>query len=285
MKRRVVVRRNKSRSKSAARNANPFPWRKMVALVGVVCFGLVILGVISLWRSGWVQKEAQMAGSATLDVTRRAGFAVNDIMVEGRTQTDQQEILQTLDVEKGSPILAFDPHEALQRLSTISWVKAGVVERRLPNTIFVKLTERQPIAIWQIGGVMKLVDDEGHVLRDLEKDEELPLPHVVGAGANVHAADLIGQLANYPAIMRPMTAAVRVSDRRWNLNMENSIIIKLPEENIATALQRLNDTIATQHILDRDITGLDLRLPDRMIVETAQDIKPPEKTKKIEPKL
>jgi cell division protein FtsQ len=184
-----------------------------------------------------------------------------------------------LQVEKGSPILAFNPHDALKRLGDISWVKSGIVERRLPSTIFVRLYEREPIAIWQNNKVIKLVDREGHVLRDISKDEVPSLPLVVGEGANTHAADLIAQLLQYQSILTPLRAAVRVSDRRWDLHMNNNIIVKLPEENIGAALERLHKAITEQQVMERNIIALDFRLPDRMIIETNDPAQPPKPAK------
>ncbi len=214
-----------------------------------------------------------------LELTRRAGFSVEDILVEGRNQTDKDLIVSVLQVEKGSPILAFNPHDALKRLGDISWVKNGVVERRLPSTIFVRLYEREPIALWQNNKITKLIDREGHILRDLGRDETPGLPLVVGDGANIHAADLLAQILRYQAILAPLRAAVRVSNRRWDLHMTNNILIKLPEENLNEALQRLNEAITQERILDRDIAAVDLRIQDRMIIETTQTIEPPKESK------
>jgi cell division protein FtsQ len=278
MKRRVVIRRVKPRAKPSQESS--LSWQNIVSASGFL-FGIGLLGsVLWLWRAGWFQAQTEHVVAAFLEITRHAGFAVEDVLVEGRGQTDKDMILDVLKVEKGSSILAFDPHEALQRLETISWVKDGVVERRLPNIIFVHLFEREPIAIWQMNKSFKLIDRDGHVLRELGKDETLSLPHVVGEGANTQAADLISQLLVYPAIISSTKAAVRVSDRRWNLFMQQGIVIKLPEENTSVALERLNRLVTEQNILERNIQGLDLRLPDRMAVETPEPIEKPKNGKK-----
>jgi cell division protein FtsQ len=176
--------------------------------------------------------------------------------------------------------LKFDPHEALQRLTAISWVKSGTVERRLPSTIYVKLLERTPIAIWQNNRRFYLIDQEGHVLREAGADENLALPRVVGVGAEKEAADLLSQLVVQPTIFPQVRAAVRVGQRRWDLHMQNKVVVKLPEDGMAQALNRLSHLINDQRVLERDITTLDLRLPDRMTVETPEQ---PEATKSAKP--
>lgn len=278
MKRKVVIRRSKPRP--APRSTEMvWSWRS-TALAASVFFvlGILVSGLL-LWRSGWFQKQADLITASSLELTRKAGFAVQDILVEGRSQTDKDQIVSVLQVEKGSPILAFNPHDALKRLGDISWVKSGVVERRLPSTIFVRLYEREPIAIWQNKQIIKLIDVEGHVLRDLGNDEPVRYPLVVGEGANIHAAELLIQLRQYPSVLTPLTSAVRVSNRRWDLHMNNNIIVKLPEENVPAALERLHKAITEQQIMERNIVALDLRLPDRMIIETNDPIEQPKATK------
>lgn len=283
MKRKVIIRRSKPRP--APRSAE-MVWNWRTTLFSCVIF--IILGVLGcglvLWRQGWFQKQAELLTADGLEMTRKAGFAVEDILVEGRNQTDKDQIVSVLQVEKGSPILAFNPHDALKRLGDISWVKSGVVERRLPSTIFVRLYEREPIALWQNKNIVKLIDREGHELRDIGKDETPSLPLVVGEGANTHAADLIAQLLRYQSILTPLRAAVRVSNRRWDLHMNNNITVKLPEEKVGAALDRLNKAITEQQIMERSIVAVDLRLPDRMIIETNDPIEPP-KNQKSSPKI
>lgn len=238
---------------------------------------LVLGGTAVLWRTGKVGEWGRDLTAAAYGLSRHAGFSVKEIVVEGRTRTERGDILKVLGAKKGSPILAFDPHEALEKLCDISWVKNGTVERRLPSTIYVRLTERKPIALWQHNKRFFLIDDEGHALREAPLGENPALPLVVGAGAGKEAAALLTQLSRHPSIFRRMRAAVRVGKRRWDLHMDNKIIVKLPEEDAKKALTRLDNLISRQNILDRDIVALDLRLPDRMTVETPP---PPGDTKK-----
>lgn len=279
MKRRVIIRKNKPRSRASE---EAFPWRRLFIIAAFLGAALFFVGLAWLWRTGWFRTTAENIAHESLILTQGAGFAVNDILVEGRSNTEREQIIGTLGVEKGSPILAFSPQDALKRLMDIPWVKNGTVERRLPDTIFVKLTERKPIALWQLNKSYRLIDGEGQVLRELNAKETPPLPLVVGEGANLAASDLLGQLLNYPAILDVFKAAVRVSSRRWDLHLSHDVVAKLPEENLAVALRNLNSSITEQHILERNILGIDLRLEGRMIVETTEDIAK-EKKPKAEP--
>src|SRR3546814_16763882 len=58
-------------------------------------------------------------------------------------------------------MLAFDHRAARVRVESLGWVAEAKVERRLPDTIFVRITERQHIAMCQHEGTLLLVDDPG----------------------------------------------------------------------------------------------------------------------------
>jgi cell division protein FtsQ len=64
-----------------------------------------------------------------------------------------------------------------------------------------------------------------------------------------------------------MTAAVRVGERRWDVHLEPDVIARLPEKDIDDALKRLSDLITDKKILERNVAAIDLRLPDRLVIE------------------
>jgi cell division protein FtsQ len=268
IKSRVVVRRPRPRN-DPKENALAAGLRKLVLPVGFIIMAGLLGTTFILWKSGWIDKQAEKMVQNAYNFTRHAGFSVQEILVEGRNQTERDKILQVLDVKKGSPILAFDPHAALEKLSSISWVKTGTVERRLPSTIYVRLAERAPIAIWQNNKRFFLIDQEGHTLREANPNENLGLPQVVGQGAEKEAADLLSQLVLQPKVFSKVRSAVRVGGRRWDLHMQNRTVVKLPAEDTGAALGRLSKLIGDQRVLERDIKTLDMRLPDRLIMEQA----------------
>ena len=139
--------------------------------------------------------------------------------------------------------------------------------RILPNVIFLEIKERKALALWQRSRRPPvLIDREGDVIqkRNLAKYSNLPL--VVGQDAAKNAAMLIERLHQYPLIYNEVKVAIRVSQRRWNLRLKNNIEIRLPAENIYTALNQLSEYQNKHSLFDRNIIAVDLRVPDRLIV-------------------
>jgi len=233
----------------------------IVVVLAVGCYGGVVLSRLPIG-------QAVLAGAADRGLAASAalGLVVGDIEVEGRETTDRATIMAALAAERGTPILAVSPSRAKEKLESLPWVRSATIERRLPGTLLVRLVERHPLAVWQHAGKHELIDREGAVIpvRDLTRFARLPT--VVGDDAASHATALIDMLAREPELASRVTAAVRVDDRRWNLQIDNAIDVLLPETNPAEAWGRLAVQQRANNLLQRDIQTVDMRLPDRLVL-------------------
>ena len=222
-------------------------------------------------RSPLGQSALQYAADRMLDGTARLGLVVTDIKVEGRETTDRETILAALGAGPGTPILAMSPRRAKEQLETLPWVRSAVVERRLPDTLYVRLVERKPLALWQHGGKLELIDREGGVIPVTRLDRFAKLPLVVGEGAARHAAELLDMLATEPDLAARVSAAIRVGDRRWNLRIDNAIDVLLPADAPAGAWAQLARLERSSAILKRDVQTVDVRLPDRLVLRVTPE--------------
>ncbi len=199
-------------------------------------------------------------------MTADAGMRVADIVIEGRANTPEPILRAALGVSKGDPIIGFSLEQARARIEKLTWVGHATVERRLPGTIVVALTERRPFAVWQTRDKDTLIDREGKPVsnEDLSKYHHLPL--IVGPGAPEAARPLLDALMERPAIQARVLAAVRIGERRWNLRMKNHTDIMLPEGHEIEALDRLLALHQSMALLDRPVQAIDMRLPDRLVL-------------------
>lgn len=266
--------RTRIATERAAKRANrrrAWPrWTERALRIGLVALpALLVVGTgLVMWRTGRIAAIADRIDRAVIDATAQAGLVVRDVAVEGRTETGRATILATLDVKLGSPIMAVDLDRSRALLERLPWVATALVERRLPGTIYVKLIERQPMALWQNRDKLVLIDAHGTVLTDHDLGRFSKLPMLVGSDAPQHANDILSVLAEVPAIARRVSSASRVGGRRWNLTLDNGIVVRLPEGDIGAALRQLAVLDAKSQLFERDVVAIDLRLPDRLVVQT-----------------
>src|SRR5690606_863975 len=92
------------------------------------------------------------------------------------------------------------------------------------------------------------------------------LPLTVGPDAPQHTGGFLALLSDVPAVADRVDAMVRVGGRRWDLKLDNGIDIRLPEDGVAAALERLAALQQDERLLDRDIAAIDMRLADRLVI-------------------
>jgi cell division protein FtsQ len=264
----------------------PMPRRQAAALRtgGIALGSIAVFGLLAaLWTSGTLTAAWRGIHGVAMDVTVAAGFSVQEVLVEGRRSVDGGAIMSALGVGRGDPIFDLDPDAAQTALLQIPWIRSASVERRLPDTIFVRVEERVPLALWQANQKFSLIDRDGHVLPVQSLADYPDLPMVVGADAAETAATLVDGLSKSPDIARRIRSAMRIGGRRWDLLLDNHVTVKLPDGDIGPALARLEEAQLKDSVLDRDVLTVDLRLADRMVLQlspaaAAQRPQPKDKT-------
>ena len=254
----------------------PRPMRRVVRFVVSLCSGRIAIpahtGKVSL--AGFYSAVALYGivvgghGPAVVQaLTTGAGFAVEDVRVSGNEHTSEIDILQLLGLDGSTSLLGLDIASARAALSELPWVESAEVRKVYPRAVEVVLRERQAYGIWQHGTELSLIEKSGSVIAPLRDNKFASLPLFVGRDAETAAAAVEGEFAKFPEIASRAKAFVRVAGRRWDIHLDNGIVVKLPEDNIAAALTKLSRLDAEQALLERDIAAVDLRLPDRTTIQ------------------
>ncbi len=270
----TFIRTGSSKIAGGARRRGGRPSLKRSQLLAYGVMMVVVLGVVAgawlLRGSDMIERTYAISVGKFTNWTNRqfvaAGLTVQHIFVTGRGETSKSQVLSTIGLQSGQSILEFDPRAARRRLQDLSWVKTAQVERRLPDTIIVRLKERKALALWQHNGRHALIDMSGKIITRRNLGRFAHLPIVVGRRAPGTAAQLIEMLSRKPALFAQVQAAVLVGGRRWDIRLKNGIKVYLPEVETFAAWVRLAQLEAENRIFDRDVAAIDLRFPDRLVV-------------------
>lgn len=239
-------------------------WKLTVIILTLLCIGSWI------YFSGTLGKIADTVSSKYHEIAVNHGFSVQNIPVTGRNNVKSEDLLAALDVNKGDSILSFDPVKAHKAIKEIPWVKSVVITRILPDTIYVKLEERVPVFIWKKNRDDKseyaLYDESGFLLSDQDVKSYGDFPVLYGEGATEKASEFFSFLENSEFISQRMKYGELIANRRWNITLNNNLIIKLPETKVKEALMIIENNHRNHKLLDKDIYEIDLRNPDKMIV-------------------
>jgi cell division protein FtsQ len=199
-----------------------------------------------------------------------AGFRIVSVALAGQHHVSREEVLAAAGVTGSTSLLFLDVEQTRERLKTNPWIADASVLKLYPGELQIGIKEREAFALWQKDGQVSVIADDGTVLEPYVSPRLIELPLVVGRGAETRAKEFLALLDRYPALRAFVRAAVLVGERRWNLRLNNGIDVRLPETDIAPALERLVALDKEKNLITRDIVAIDLRLPDRVTVRLSE---------------
>lgn len=224
-------------------------------------------GLYGMERGGHMPAAIETArdfGDAAANV---AGFRIANINLSGQNHVTPGDILATAGVKPSSSLLFLDAEGARMRLEELAWIKRATVQKLYPDRLDIQVVEREGFALWQKDGRINVIARDGTVIAPYSDDPRyIRLPIVVGDGAETHVVEIVEALSLVPGVRDQVRAAIRVADRRWTLKLRNGVDVRLPEEGLNDALEQLALLDQQKSLLSRDITIVDLRLPDRVSV-------------------
>lgn len=207
--------------------------------------------------------------SCFIDVTNQAGLILKHLIIAGQVNTNDNDILEAIDTktEYRIPIYLVNIEDIRKRIESNPWIKIALVQRRLPDTLFVVVVEKKPIAIWQFEQALYLIDEEGTKISSKNIENFKHLLHVVGQGANVHAGNLCKNLDRHPSLAKKVVSAVRYGQRRWDLNLEQKINIKMPEKSFEDAYDYLYLLDKNNKLFDQNYKVINLKDKNKYYIE------------------
>lgn len=223
--------------------------------------------VAALFAGGYVSGAFKAVDRDIDALIADAGFGIASVQLSGNARTPPGAVLAALGFEPGQSIFGADLQAARARLLTLDWVADAEVRRQYPDSIAVSLVEKLPFALWQTTDGLYVVERSGRVITKAEASSYPHLPLFVGDGAPAAGAELVDAIALHRAIAARVKAMQRVSERRWNLLLDDDVVVELPETGWAKQLDVLENLIVDKGVLERDIKEIDLRSPDNFFFE------------------
>jgi cell division protein FtsQ len=245
-----------------------FPNRVGVAATVLILLGSAGFGIV---EGGHVEELTQALSDARNAIANSAGFRITSIVINGRKQLTQDEVLASSGVNGRSSLLFLDAAGVRDKLKANAWIGEATVLKLYPGELQIDIVERSAFALWQQDGKLSVISDDGVVLQQYLSRRFLSLPLVVGKGAETRASDFLALLARYPQVRAATKAVVLVGERRWNLRLKDGLDIRLPEHDVGNALAELSKLDKEEHLFSRDIVAVDMRLPDRVTVQLSDD--------------
>ncbi|MBI4429186.1 MAG: FtsQ-type POTRA domain-containing protein [Ignavibacteriales bacterium] len=114
----------------------------------------------------------------------KSTLKLKDIVIEGTKIVDKNEILQLSQAQGGTMLYDVDLTSIQRNVLSHHYMKDAVVERNLPSSLRISVTERSPLALVN-GNEIRYIDDEGVILPHLASRALFDLPVLSGVPGSV----------------------------------------------------------------------------------------------------
>ena len=150
-------------------------------------------------------------------------------------------------------------------LKEINFLEKVEVKKKYPNTIVVKIFETKPVAILYKNKAKYLLDSSSNLIFFENNMNFNQLPSVFGIGAENYFVYFFNQLENNNFPINNIKKFYFFQIGRWDLQLANGKMIKLPHDNIEDAIKKSIELLNREDFQNYNI--IDLRVDGKIIVE------------------
>ena len=175
------------------------------------------------------------------------------------------EIKEKLSTIYNRNIFSIKKEDIEEPLKEINFLEKVEVKKKYPNTIIVKIFETKPVAILYKNKAKYLLDSSSNLIFFENNMNFNQLPSVFGIGAENYFVYFFNQLENNNFPINNIKKFYFFQIGRWDLQLANDKMIKLPHDNIEDAIKKSIELLNRKDFQNYNI--IDLRVDGKIIVE------------------
>ena len=194
-------------------------------------------------------------------------FKIKDIeILEDKSNINnsvKENIEDNLTIFKDQNIFLLDKKQIEKKISDNNWILNFSIKKKYPSKLIVNLKKAEPIAkiifdneIFYVGSNFKLIKS---------KIQFNDLPNIFGKPKLDQFENLINNLNLSSLSYKDISEIYYLKSGRWNLKIQNEVIIKLPKDNILESLNLVNKILENKNISSKNT--IDLTVKNQIIVD------------------
>ena len=237
----------------------------------ILLFFLIIVIYIFLFYD---QKIFKQFNSIIENYSDKYQYSLSVVNINGLNNINEDEILNLIKPYKGSSIFLIPINKIAKKISQNNWVKSINIQSNYKDTIEINIDESKPIGIYTTGIQNILFSDDLKILENIANNEKRFSALIKFEGKNsLHES--IKLIDSFPDdFIQYVDKAFLINQRRWDLELKNSILLKLPENNIKEALEnykKIYINFSNEELIE--IESIDLRMKKKIILKYKESIK------------
>lgn len=226
--------------------------QRKIKIINIASFSLILISLIAIFV---FLKFPSLLNNA---------FQIKNVIIEGSEKSNISEIENNVTEFKGN-LIGLNFNSIKEIVESSEWVKRASIKKVLPSTLKINVTENDPYAIYFQEGKSFLIDLDGSIITEINLNNyEDDLLFVRGENSPELLEQLIRDISiAFPNLTQTLEEVEFIEKRRWNLKLNNKLLVKLPDENIQQSLKNLKQLFEEQEVMESNIIEIDLRIQGR----------------------
>jgi cell division protein FtsQ len=207
-------------------------------------------------------------------------FRIDSIRVEGNQRLGERTLVALSDVQEGMSTFSLDLDLIGRKIAENPWVMEARVQRIFPRQVSIRIVEREPVAIINLGYLYYL-DTSGAIFKLLDGSDSLDYPVITGfdkaqleLGRHkdrvqlLQVVDLLEDLGSRSKLgLHKISEVHKESGGGLSVyTLEGGVRIRLGSENYKEKLDRLEHIYALLQPKMKMLDYIDLNVDEKVIV-------------------
>lgn len=241
------------------RNQNRIQAQRVVRVVRGVVLAAAIFGA-AFWTYRHTQSDAR--------------FAVKTIEVAGAVHTSRADLDAVTEAYVGLNLFKIDIAGVQKDLRTLPWVSRVDIEKKLPDTLRIRIAERTPVALAREGSAFKYVDENGVAFAPLAisvGDPDLP---VIGGADLARCVQFLRELrTSEPQVYSRISEVRPLTPEGFALfDRDLGAFVYASSADIGAKWRDLYSIADAERFRRGSIEYADLRFADRIVIKPLHPI-------------
>lgn len=192
---------------------------------------------------------------------------INEILIHNNTSIPEKDIKTTTGVHLNDSIFSISVKNIKSLLLKDNRIADATVLLSLDGILSIFIQEKIPQAILWHHEKKWFINENGDIIKEVNQGCDVDKYIVVfGSNINKQFYNLI-QLIQKLNIYDSVRSVSFIGNRRWDVYLKSGQIVKLPEDNIDTALE-ITEALLRKLEINKEINIIDLRLfPNKIYID------------------
>ena len=204
-------------------------------------------------------------------------FAIQRVETAGAEHTSPAAIQKIASKYVGSNLFKLDIAALRGQLLALPWIESVAIEKKIPNTLIVRITERKPIALAAAEANLRYVDNHGLSFAPLSVGEGNPeLPIITGARPDElpRTVDFLQHVRRErPELFARISEIAPVAPDAFQIfDRDIRTVIVMKPEGYAEKWQQLYSIVRQEGLQGSAVEYADLRFKRRVIIRTRNSV-------------